>query len=289
MKVLVAGATGAVGRHAVQLLLAAGHSVRALSRKPVRPAPTASYEVLGADLTRPETLAGVCAGIDAVIACAGASRQLDTLTQRSGFLTVDLQGNRHLLAEARRAGAARLVYVSLAGAAALLGTEYAEAHERFAEELAASGIPFAVVRPTECFQAFAVYGRMARAGIVPFIGSGLSRTNPIHEAEVARACVEALARPEESRMIGGPETFTRHRLAEMAFDAIGQPPRLLSVPPALLRAAVFLGKPFHPRLSAALDFGLWASQVDLVAPAYGTRRLGDYLRAANPGAEPSPS
>lgn len=280
MKVLVAGATGVVGRHAVTLLIAAGHHVRALSRNPDQLPDPASLELHAADITQPETLAGACSGIDAVIACAGASLQLRSLTQRTGFLAVDYQGNCNLLAEARRAGVARFVFVSLAGANALGRTEYAQAHERFVEEVAASGLLFTIIRPTGFFSVFGGFLRMARLGIVPIVGTGLSRTNPIHEAEVAQACVEALSRPDESRAIGGPEIFTRHRLAEMAFDAIGKPPRLLSLPPALARLAVPLWRPVNPRLSALLDFGLAVTQTDILAPSYGTRRLGDYLRSA---------
>lgn len=290
MKILVAGATGAVGRHAVQLLLATGHQVRALSRKPNRSADSplqlsslkhyASFlEIHAADITQPETLAEACSGVDAIVACAGASLKLGALRQRASFLAVDYRGNCNLLAEARRAGVSRFIYVSLAAASALRATEYARAHERFAQELAASGIIFTIVEPTGLFCGFAGLLPMARAGIIPLAGLGLARTNPIHEAEVAQACVEALSRPEESRAIGGPEIFTRHRLAEMAFDALGKPPRLLSLPPALLRAAVPFCKPLNPRLSALLDFGLNVTQLDVLAPTYGTRRLGDYLRS----------
>jgi uncharacterized protein YbjT (DUF2867 family) len=110
------------------------------------------------------------------------------------------------------------------------------------------------------------------------------RTNPIHEAEVAQACVEALSRTDESLEIGGPEIFTLHRLAEMAFDAIGKPPRVLCLPPRLLRAAVPLAKPIQPRFAALIDFGLRVSRADILAPSYGARRLGDYLRSATDSA-----
>jgi uncharacterized protein YbjT (DUF2867 family) len=285
VKVLVAGATGAVGRHAVPLLIAAGHHVRALSRNPGRFPDVASLELHTADITQPESLRGACSGIDAVIACAGASLKLGSLTQRAGFHAVDYHGNCNLLAEARRAGVTRFVFVSLAGANPLESTEYVQAHEMFAGELAVSGLPFTIIRPTGFFSMFAGFLGMARLGIVPIVGAGVARTNPIHEAEVAQACVEALSRPDVPRAIGGPEIFTRHRLAEMAFDAIGKPPRLLSIPPALVRLAVPLWGPLNPRLAALLDFGLKVTQADVVAPRYGTRRLGDYLRSVTGSAE----
>ena len=283
MKVLVAGATGAVGRHVVRQLLTAGHSVRALSRNLRALAGLGSHELHAADLTQPDQLNGACAGIDAVIACAGASLQIGAFSQRAGFLAVDYEGNRNLLAEARRAGVSRFIYISLAGATAVPNSEYAQAHERFAVELAGCGTAFTIIRSTGFFSAFAGLLPLARAGIVPLVGAGLARTNPIHEADVAQACVEALSGREESHTIGGPEIFTRHRLAEMAFDAISKPPRLLSLPSALLLAAVPLCRPIHPRLAALVHFALLGTQVDMVAPIYGARRLGDYLRCATAG------
>lgn len=279
MKVLVAGATGTVGRHVVRSLVSSGYSVRALSRHSDSPANVGAHEIHTGDLTAPGSITGACSGIDAVISCAGASLKIGFLSQRSGFLSIDYAGNRNLLAEARRAGVTRFIYVSLAGAAGLLATEYAEAHERFANELIRSGIACTIMRPTGLFSTFAELLPMARLGIMPLVGSGLARTNPIHEADVAQACKEALSGTEETRTIGGPETFTRHRLAELPFDALGKTPQLLSLPPVALRAAVRLWKPLHPRISAVIDFGLQVTQMDVIAPRYGARRLGDYLRA----------
>ncbi len=273
MKILVAGATGCVGRHAVPLLLSAGYQVRALARGSGPLADRTAFEIHTADLSQPETLEGACTGVDAVIACAGASLQLGVSSQRAGFHAVDDHGIRNLLAEARRARVGRFIHVSPAGSATRPRTGHA-----------AAGIPFTVIRPTGFFQTFAGFLPMARVGCIPLAGAGRARTNPIHEAEVAQACVEALSRPEESLEIGGPEIFTRHRLAEMAFDAIGKPPRVLSLPPSLLRAAVPFMKPIHPRFSSLIDFGLQASQGDILAPPYGTRRLGDYLRSATDSA-----
>ena len=57
------------------------------------------------------------------------------------------------------------------------------------------------------------------------------------------------------------------------------------IPPALVRLAVPLCRPLNPRLAALLDFGLKVTQADIVAPCYGTRRLGDYLRSVTGSVE----
>ena len=71
MNVLVAGATGALGRQLVSLLLAAGHSPILLLRSPQRVATLPAGAIRIADLTKPPTLDGICRGAEAVISCAG--------------------------------------------------------------------------------------------------------------------------------------------------------------------------------------------------------------------------
>lgn len=196
VKVLVAGATGAVGRHAVQQLLAAGHFVRALSCRPEPPAGPGSQEPHAAELTEAITLAGSCAGIDAVIACAGASLHIGAIRQRAGFLDVDLlSGKPQPAGQARRSGVRRFIYVS----------EDIRAHERISEEVATSGIPSAMIPTHPPFLRLCPLAALGSRWLCSAAWIGAERTNPIHEAEVARACVEALSGGAERRTIGGPE------------------------------------------------------------------------------------
>ncbi|MGO4859060.1 NAD(P)H-binding protein [Arthrobacter sp. 2MCAF14] len=65
--VLIVGATGSIGRHAVAEALRQGYAVRALVRDPARAArlpPNGADLVIG-DLTRPETLGPALDGVDA--------------------------------------------------------------------------------------------------------------------------------------------------------------------------------------------------------------------------------
>lgn len=288
--IVVSGATGTLGRHVVRLLLQQGSPVRALARHPARLASLHATESRLIDLRDPSTLTGVCTGASALIIASGASMQLGRWRERSPFLSIDYLGHLRLLAEARRAAVPRIVALSLAGALAVRHTEYAQAHERFLQSLAESGTPHCVVRPTGFFAVFAALLPLARRGIGFVTGHGLYRTNPIHEADAARACVEALHHPESQLTVGGPETFTRARLAELPFDALSRPPRVHRVPAWLLQTAALPLGLANPRLAALLRFAVAAGATDLVAPAYGTLRLGDYLRqsAATAAAEPAP-
>ena len=280
-KVLVAGATGTLGRAVVRQLEQQGHWVRGLGRSVPRLRELPLDETFEGDLTDPESLRGCCDGVDAVLSCAGASMQLTDLGDRRSFEAVDFAGNRNLLAEARRAGVSKFVYVSLHAADRLLATEYAQAHERFVALLRESGLPSTVIRPTGFFSVFAEILQMARKGRGILIGSGEARTNPVHEEDVAAVCVEALDRPDASNTeisVGGPEVMSRRRIAEVAFEVLGTKPRITSIPPWMFHALVAPARLWNRRLHALMVFGAAVSVVDVVAPTVGRRDLRSYFR-----------
>jgi uncharacterized protein YbjT (DUF2867 family) len=276
-RVLVAGASGQLGRHVVSELRRRGYRVRALSRRPERLTGLVDEAVRG-DLLDPASLAAACDGVDVVFSCAGASMDLNDLRDRRGPLEVDWGGNRNLLAAARAAGVRRFAYVSVYGGGAMRHLAYADAHERFVDELAGSGVDHTVIRPTGFFSFFGEMVKMAQRGRGIVIGSGEARTNPIHEADLARVCADALAGGAREVPAGGPETLTRAEIVHTAFRALGRAPKLTRVPPGLFRAAAVVARPLNPRLAALLAFGAEVSQVDCVAPAHGTQRLEDYFR-----------
>jgi uncharacterized protein YbjT (DUF2867 family) len=285
-KVLVAGATGTLGRAVVCRLKGQGHWVRGLGRSVPRLRGLPLDETFEGDLTDPESLHGCCDGVDAVLSCAGASMQITDLGDRRSFEAVDFVGNRNLLAEAGRAAVGKFVYVSLHAADRLLATEYARAHERFVALLRESGLPSTVVRPTGFFSVFGEVLHMARKGRGVLIGSGEARTNPVHEADVAAICVEALDRQDADIAVGGPEVMSRRRIAELAFEVLGTRPRITSIPPWMFHALVAPARLWNRRLHALMVFGAAVSVVDVVAPMVGRSDLRSYFREL---AEKSPA
>lgn len=276
-RVLVAGASGQLGRHVLDELRRRGYRVRALTRRPERLAARAEETVRG-DLLDPASLRAACEGADVIFSCAGAAMNLDAVRDRRGPLEVDWGGNRNLLAAARGAGVRRFIYVSVFGGQAMRHLEYTDAHERFVDELAASGMDHTIVRPTGFFSFFGEIANMARRGRGIVISDGAARTNPIHEVDLAVVCANAVAGGARDIDAGGPETFTRDEIVRVAFRAIGREPRVTHVPPGVFRAAAAVARPLNRRLAALLAFGAEVSQVDCVAPAHGTHRLEDFFR-----------
>ena len=278
-RVLVAGASGALGAALVGALKAREHRVRALTRDPGRLTDDVD-EVFVGDLRYPGSLRGACDGVDAVFSCAGARLGWVGLWRGGGnsFRDVDEWGNRNLLAEAQRAKVRRFGYVSVYGGGFLGRLEYIRAHESFAAALRGSGLDHLIVRPTGYFSAYRALLGMARKGRVIVLGDGSARTNPIHEADLAAVCADALVDPEHDLNVGGPLTHTRLEMAEMAFRALGGEPRIrrrsMGAAGLMLGLARLTGRHNHD----SARFKMVASLTDAIAPAHGTRTLEDYFR-----------
>ena len=272
--ILLAGATGVLGAEVAKRLEASQIPFRCLVR---RPSSGAVNQAAG-DLLQPESLKRAMDGVDAVISCAGASMKLGGIGDRASFYKVDAQGNQNLLNAARAANAKKFVYVSLASADKLRHTEYSDAHEKFVESLKRSSMDSTVVRPTGFFRFNLEILKMAKNGRVAIVGDGSARTNPIHEADVAAACVEALQSGSKELPVGGPEVFSRRRVVEMAFEAVGRTPKVMQLGRGLIGTMIAPMRLLNPRLHALMYFGQEVSLVDVIAPAYGQQRLGDYFR-----------
>jgi uncharacterized protein YbjT (DUF2867 family) len=204
--------------------------------------------------------------------------RLDDWGDRSTFHEVDYLGNANLLDAAQKVGVRKFVYISLAGGPELRTTAYADAHERFVDRLAESGLPFSIVRPTGLFSFFAQVFDIARRGRGVLVGDGSSKTNPLHPGDAARACVDALSSEIRDLPIGGPLIYTRRQITELAFAALGRAPHIRSIPfwavrpiPALIRIA-------NPRIAALMQFGIAISERDVIAPRYGHQKLPEYFR-----------
>lgn len=278
-RVLVAGATGTLGRRVVRELLARGEHVRALVRhtNSVGTRALGRIELVRGDLLDPGTLGGACDDVDVVISCAGASMRLGGWADRRSFMEVDFGGNANLLEIARTSGVSKFVYVSMFGARELLRTEYAAAHERFVGALAGSGLPYTVVRPTGYFAFFSEVLTMAKRGRAVLIGDGSARTNPVDERDVASACADAILLEEREMAIGGPDVLSRRRIAELAFEALGKPPKISSISPALFGAVIRPVGLINRRIHALAAFGASVSTTECVAPRIGRRTLASYF------------
>ncbi len=287
-KVLVAGATGYLGRFVVHEFSMRDYWVRALARNPKKLEQTGPFlepavidqinEVFIGQVTRPETLHGLCDGIDIVFSSIGITRQKDKLT----FRAVDYQGNRNILNIALAKSVRKFIYVSVFNAHMYGYLEIVKAHEDFVRDLQDSGLDYAVIRPTGYFSDMSGFPKMAKSGRVYLIGSGENRINPIHGADLAKVCVDAVTGAEPEIPVGGPVTYSLKEIAELAFLTFGKTPRITQIPPWLAKLAIRVIRPFNQQMSDLADFFIAAGQDDGVAPATGRHTLSNYYQEIAP-------
>ncbi len=236
----VAGATGFVGRHAVDELLARGWRVRALAR---------SLEKAGATLPQHERLEVVqgvvldedCAetladGCDAIVNCIGIIREGPG---GQTFERVHVRTTRRLVEAARDAHVRRFVQVSALGVRDEAPTDYYRTKFEGEQIVRSSGLGWTILRPSLILGEGSAFVRMARGWIsgkeaphvlVPYfrrhVGGpplpGLARLEdakiqPVAVEDVVSAIATSLERDEargELYQLTGPETLTMREILE---------------------------------------------------------------------------
>ena len=283
-KILVAGGTGYLGKYAIQEFHRQGYWIRALTRNEKKLAEGGPFgepavidvidDVFIGEVTRPDTLAGLCEDIDIIFSSIGLTRQKDGLS----FADVDYQGNKNILDQALSANVKKFIYVSILNANLMEHLAIIKAHEDFVRALRTSGIPSTIVRPTGYFSDISEYFKMAKSGRVYLIGNGDNRLNPIHGADLAKVCVDAVENLKVEIPVGGPSVFTQREIAELAFSAMGMPPKIWAIPLGLAKAAVRLMRLFSRHSADLFEFFVTGAEHDMVAPQYGHRALSTYFR-----------
>jgi uncharacterized protein YbjT (DUF2867 family) len=277
-RVLIAGATGELGRRVATALVDAGVPTRVLVRSPGRLGELSGrVEVVVGDALRAASLAPAMEGVSAVFSSVGASVRPALDAGWHGYHAVDVPANRNLIAAAKAAGVGRFVYVAVALNDATRHCAYVDAHEQVVAALVESGLPHSVLRPTGFHSGLAAYLDLARRGRVPLFGDPDARSNPIADEDLADAAVEQLTADELAPevVLGGPEVMTRRHMIELAFAAHSMKPSILSLSGRAGRLLAALVRPVSPRISDFLRFAVALGEADLVAPARGTRTLAE--------------
>ena len=287
-KVLVAGSTGYLGQFVVKALKSKGYWLRALDRSAEKLAPVEAYadELFIGEVTDPDSLTGLCDGIDIVFSSVGITRQKDGLT----YNDVDYQANRNLLTIAEAAGVSKFMYVHVLNAEKLQHVAMIQAKQAFVDELKQSPLDTTVICPTGFFADMDEFLKMARAGRVYLFGDGSNRINPIHGADLAEVCADALETRERQLDVGGPEVFTYREIAELAFVALDKPSKITCLPKKLVAVAVGALRWVVPvKAYGPIQFLATVMTMDVVAEKYGRQQLLDHFcRCARAGAQETP-
>lgn len=276
--VLLAGATGYLGKHILAELENHEFRIRAITRNESQienynPNFTERFE---AELTKPQTLTNICDDIDIVISTVGITKQKDGLT----YNEVDYQANKNLLNEGIKSGVKKFIYISVLNGEKLRHLKICEAKEKFVDELKNSGLNYCIIRPNGFFSDMSEFYKMAKKGKVYLFGKGSKKANPIHGEDLAKVCVDAITKDKKQIEIGGPQTLSQTEIADIAFEVLNQKSKIVHIPDWVRHIILFLIKSFSSQKTyGPIEFFMTVMAIDMVAPEYGTHTLKEYYES----------
>jgi uncharacterized protein YbjT (DUF2867 family) len=271
MVILIAGATGFIGRHLAAALRAAGHRVIAASRHP------GSKDSVKADFTRDfdaDTWVPRLAGVDVVINAVGIIREHGT----QSFENIHTRAPQALFAACVKAGVKKVIQISALGADAGT-TRYFTSKHAADEYLEKLPIAWTIVQPSLVFgfggSSATMFTLLASLPVTPLPGGGLQQVQPIHVDDVVTAIAELI---ESSEMIGkrvalvGPEPIRLKEFLRRLRQRMQLPrPWFVTIPAVLMRAIASIaqyvpGSLLDPETLSMLEAGN-------TAPPDDTKRL----------------
>lgn len=279
--VVVAGATGYLGRYLVAAASESGYKVRAIVRSRARaeaPGPCDSPSLAGhvdewreGEVTDPGFVRGACRDAQRVISALGVTRQ------KANPWDVDYLANLRLLEDAERESVASFLYVSVmhasTGRSLIMRSKAA-----FAEALLRSSLAHQLINPAGYFSDLTDMLRMARTGLALLPPRLSVKIAPIHGADLARFCVERLGDVSGSWDVGGPDVLTYREIAQLAFAALGKRSRTARIPMGAVRAAAWGATRIGGRPANLAQFFVDGLTRDAVGERYGEHHIGEYFR-----------
>ena len=238
--VTVFGGSGFVGSQIVRALARRGLRVRVAVRRPGRGyklrmlGDVGQIEVVQANIRMPASVSRALEGAEACVNLVAVMHECG----RQKFQSLHAMGARTVAEAAKQAGVTRLAHVSAIGADADSPSKYART-KAMGESVVREVMPSAVIlRPSIVFgQEDAFFNRFARMAcaspVLPLIGGGMTKFQPVFVGDVANAVAAGLLDAEtagKTYELGGPGVFTFKALMEKLCEEIGRKPILAPVP-----------------------------------------------------------
>jgi len=238
MRLGISGGTGFVGSHLIDVALAAGHEVRALTRReqPQRD----GLEWISGSLDDRAALQQLVTNADAILHVAGVISAPDAAAFNKG----NVEGTLAMLAAATAGGVHRFIHVSSLAAREPKLSLYGASKARAEELVRSSGLEWSIVRPP------AVYGpgdketlelfRMAKLGLMLMPPHG--HVSMIHADDLARLLLALTGPTAPSGILieaddGKAHGWTHRQLARELGRAVGTKPAIVSAPGVFLKLA----------------------------------------------------
>ena len=295
--VTVFGGSGFIGSQVVRALARRGCRVRVAVRDPEDALPLKTAGDVGqitpvqANIRHDGSVAAAVEGADAVINLVGILYE----TENQKFETVHAMGAGRIAKAAKAAGINRVVHMSALGASADSSAKYAQS-KAAGEAAVRAEVPEAVIlRPSvvfgpqdDFFNRFASLMRLAP--LLPAIGGGETKFQPVYVGDVADAMVAGLFdKSNQGRTfeLGGPTVYSFRELMALTMEETGRHVGLVPLPFEIAKIKAFFMEllPVPPLtrdqvellkydnvcsgdLPGLADLGISATAAEVILPTY---------------------
>ncbi len=216
-----------MGEHLIDELRRSGHGVVILSHRLARKSEQ-GIDVIRGDVTDRFSVATAMEGCDAVINLVGIIREFPG--KGITFQRLHLQATGNLVDGAGEVGVRRYLQMSALGSRKDAISDYHKSKYAAEEQVRGSGLDWTIFRPSLVFGPKDLFvnmlaGQLRMLPVVPVIGDGSYRLQPIHVDDVARCFVRSLEMPETigcSYELCGPDRFTYLRMLEVIAKVLGK-------------------------------------------------------------------
>jgi uncharacterized protein YbjT (DUF2867 family) len=281
---VVTGAFGYSGTVIARDLLAAGHRVRTLTGHPGRAPAGTPIDVRPMNFADPGALERDLRGVHTLYNTYWIRFPRGGATHYTA-----VANSRVLFDAAARAGVQRVVHVSITHADDPAASRYSYFRGKAAveEHLKATGIPYAIARPSVLFGGDSVLLNniawlLRRLPVFAIGGSGDYRLRPIHVDDLAALMLELGGRADSVTVDAvGPQSMAFREMVMAIRAATGSHAVIVPVPgwaiPPLARA---LGTAVRDTLLTSDEYDAMAAGLaDSDAPATGVVKLSDWIAA----------
>jgi len=279
----VTGAFGYSGRYIARRLLDVGHRVVTLTNSRPDPDPfDGRVRALPLSFEDPSALVRALQGVEVLYNTYWVRFDHTSFTHAGA-----VENTKRLFQAAGEAGVRRVVHVSVTNPSLDSSLAYFSGKAELEQALEASGLSFAILRPTVLFgrediliNNIAWMLRTFPAFAIP--GDGSYRLQPIFVDDLAGLAVHAGAR-EANDVVNaiGPETFTYRGMVTTIGECIGHPRPIVSLPPSVVYwLGAAMGKLLCDVVITRPEIeGLMEERLHVETPPTGLTRLSEWARA----------
>ena len=278
-RVLLFGSTGNLGQFVFWELIQQNFEVTVVVRDKVKAVELFSYWADIVDLENKSILDlpdDIYASYDVVISLLGNRiSHSNTMDETGGFDF--FTANEMILKSAVKNGVKKFGVVSPYHEKTSIKQPYFKNHQQFQDQIISSEINYTILNSTLLFSSLTRQLKLADKGKNIIIAEGNTQVNPIFDGDVASLLVRNLANDKIIINCGGPEIFTRLKLAQILQSYTNGSYNIKRINPLSIPTILPYLKVRNPIMHDRMAYFYYVNRHDFITTSMGATTLQNYL------------